>query len=49
MAGNERLRGYVDLLEQHYDSRIDEVVGDTDLAAHLEEFLADGGDDPDDE
>ena len=49
VAGNERLRGYVDLLEQHYDSRIDEVVGDTDLAAHLEEFLADGGDDPDDE
>ena len=49
VAGNERLRGYVDLLEQHYDSRIDEVVGDTDLAAHLEEFLADGGDDPDDD
>ncbi len=49
VAGNERLRGYVELLEQHYDSRIDEVVGDTDLAAHLEEFLADGGDDPDDE
>lgn len=49
VAGNERLRGYVELLEQHYDSRIEEVVGDTDLAAHLEEFLADGGDDPDDE
>ncbi len=46
VAGNERLRGYVALLEEHYDSRIDEVVSDTDLAARFEDLLRDT--DPDD-
>jgi proteasome assembly chaperone (PAC2) family protein len=51
VAGNERLRGYVELLEEHYDSRIEQAVSDTDLAAHLEDFLADsaGDDEPDDD
>jgi hypothetical protein len=44
VAGNERLRGYVELLEQHYDSRIEQAVSDTDLAAHFEELLSE--DDP---
>jgi hypothetical protein len=45
VAGNDRLRGYVELLEEHYDSRINEVVDDADIASRLEDFLADGGDD----
>jgi PAC2 family len=49
VAGNERLRGYVELLEEHYDSRIDEAVSDTDLAARFEDLLRDvDPDDPDD-
>jgi hypothetical protein len=48
VARNERLRGYVELLEQHYDSRIEETVTDTDLAARFEDLLDDGGD-PDEE
>ena len=48
VAGNERLRGYVELLEEHYDSRISEVIDDADIAARFEDFLADGGDDDDD-
>ena len=39
VAGNERLRGYVELLEEHYDSRIAEVVDDADIAAQFEDFL----------
>ncbi len=36
VSGNERLRVYVELLEEHYDSRINEVVSHTDLAARLD-------------
>ncbi len=45
VAGNERLRGYVELLEEHYDSRINQAIDDTDIAAHFEDFLR--GADPD--
>jgi proteasome assembly chaperone (PAC2) family protein len=45
VAGNERLGGYVELLEEHYDSRIEQAVADTDLAARLEDLLRDDGDD----
>jgi hypothetical protein len=45
VTGNERLRGYVELLEEHYDSRINQVVDDTDIAAHFEDLLR--GSDPD--
>ena len=38
--GNDRLRGYVELLEEHYDSRIEQAVTDTDLATHFEELLS---------
>jgi hypothetical protein len=44
VAGNERLGGYVELLEEHYDSRIEQAVADTDLAARLEELLNDEDD-----
>jgi hypothetical protein len=44
VARNERLRGYVELLEEHYDSRIEEAVTDSDVSADFERFL---GDDPD--
>ena len=49
VAGNERLRGYVELLEEHYDSRIAEVVDDADIAAHVEDFLRGDSDDNPDE
>ncbi len=45
VAGNERLRGYVELLEEHYDSRISEVIDDADIAARFEDLL--GRADPD--
>jgi hypothetical protein len=43
VARNERLRGYVELLEEHYDSRIEQAVTETDLAARFEDLLGDGG------
>lgn len=41
VARNDRLRGYVELLEEHYDSRIEQAVADTDLATDFEELLSD--------
>jgi hypothetical protein len=46
VARNDRLRGYVELLEEHYDSRIEQTVTETDLADRFEDYLAD---DPDGE
>ena len=48
VAGNDRLSGYVELLEEHYDSRIDEAVDDTDIAAHFEDLLGDDDSDGED-
>jgi hypothetical protein len=45
VARNERLRGYVELLEQHYDSRIEQAVTETDLAARFEDYLTDDTED----
>jgi hypothetical protein len=47
VGGNERLRGYVELLEEHYDARLDQAIDDTDIAAHFEDLLRDA--DPGDE
>jgi hypothetical protein len=50
VARNERLRGYVELLEEHYDSRIERAVTESDLTARLEDLLGDRGwDDDEDE
>jgi hypothetical protein len=49
VARNERLRGYVELLEQHYDSRIEQTVTETDLAARFEDLLHEGDDADEDE
>ena len=48
VSGNERLRVYVELLEEHYDSRINEVVDESDIAAQLEDLLGDDDSDGED-
>jgi hypothetical protein len=48
VARNDRLRGYVELLEEHYDSRIEQAVTESDLTARLEDLLGERGWEDDD-